>query len=126
MFKGLTGVLLYVGDFNESLTYYRDRLGFDQEYLTEGFAILHFGPQHIMLHRDTDLVPGYLPQRGQRGKGIILYLEVTDVDAYWQRLKDQGVPIHMEPKDQDWGYREMYLYDPDGYNLCFYQQISPS
>ena len=54
--------------------------------------------------------------------GGVVYLVVDDVDQLQQELLTRGVSIDMEPTDQDWGNREMYVKDPDGNCIRFVQE----
>lgn len=123
--QNISHVLLYVKDVSASLNFYRDSLGF-QGAMLEGCVVaqLDVGGSAVILHTDKNLDPGYLPAPGQRGRGVIVEFEVPDVDAYCQSLKSKGVKISMEPVSQPWGLRQMYLYDPDGYNLAFSQRVA--
>ncbi len=51
--------------------------------------------------------------------GGVVYLLVDDVDALHADLRGNGVRIHLEPTDQTWGMREMYVRDPDGNTVRF-------
>ena len=51
--------------------------------------------------------------------GGVVFLGVEDVDALHKELKATGVVIDLEPTDQSWGNREMYVNDPDGNSLRF-------
>jgi len=48
-----------------------------------------------------------------------MVLVVEDVDALHAELKTRGVTIDLEPTDQSWGNREMYVRDPDGNSIRF-------
>jgi len=50
----------------------------------------------------------------------VIYFEVDDVDAEFERLKALGVEFETEPADQDWLWREVYFCDPTGNRLCIY------
>jgi uncharacterized glyoxalase superfamily protein PhnB len=129
MIRGVDSVLLYVGDLETSLQYYRDLLGFTVNFVAPaeegGVAGLRMGDIALILHSDRDTRPGYLPASGARGRGVILHVEVDDVDRYHGELVKRGVEISLGPTDQSWGARAMYLYDPDGYNLSFVQRVAP-
>jgi len=51
---------------------------------------------------------------------IVIYFEVTDVDAAVKSLEDRGIRFEAPPADQDWLWREAYLSDPAGNRLCIY------
>ena len=49
-----------------------------------------------------------------------MYFEVDNVDLEVRKLKNLGLVFETEPTDQDWLWREAYLYDPSGNRLCIY------
>ena len=49
--------------------------------------------------------------------GFKLEFQVNDVDAWYQRLRKQGVRFAQKPKDMPWKEREAELKDPDGHIL---------
>ena len=56
---------------------------------------------------------------GDSVAGCAVFLVVEDVDALHAELVARGVPIALEPTDQSWGNREMYVDDPDCNSLRF-------
>ena|SRR5579859_6067702 len=55
-----------------------------------------------------------------QGTGIVVYFECENVDVTVATLRQRGVPVEAEPKDQPWLWREAYLRDPDGNSLCLF------
>jgi uncharacterized glyoxalase superfamily protein PhnB len=51
--------------------------------------------------------------------GSVVYLLVDDVDGLHEELHQKGVSIDLEPTDQTWGNREMYVKDADGNSIRF-------
>lgn len=49
-----------------------------------------------------------------------LYFEVDDVDGEIARLKQAGVALEQEPKQQSWLWREAWLRDPAGNAICIF------
>jgi catechol 2,3-dioxygenase-like lactoylglutathione lyase family enzyme len=47
-----------------------------------------------------------------------LYFSCPDVDGAYQHLRAHGVEVE-EPKVAPYGMKQLYVKDPDGYNLCF-------
>lgn len=43
-----------------------------------------------------------------------LSIEVDDVDAIYQKVKELGHPIEYEITDEPWGVRRFYTHDPTG------------
>lgn len=58
---------------------------------------------------------------GVAGGAVCILVE--DVDALHAEFTRRQVPIHLEPVNQTWGNREMYVKDPDGNSIRFTQQL---
>lgn len=56
---------------------------------------------------------------GDGVSGGVVFLLVDNVDALHEELLRKNVPIALEPTDQTWGNREMYIKDPDGNSVRF-------
>jgi catechol 2,3-dioxygenase-like lactoylglutathione lyase family enzyme len=56
---------------------------------------------------------------GDGVSGGVVFLVVKDVDELHEELKAKGIAIELEPTDQSWGNREMYINDPDGNSIRF-------
>jgi uncharacterized glyoxalase superfamily protein PhnB len=56
---------------------------------------------------------------GDGVSGGVVFLLVKDVDALQVELVAKGVQIALEPTDQSWGNREMYVVDADGNSIRF-------
>lgn len=57
------------------------------------------------------------------GNGMYLTIEVPDVDAEYKRIKDLGVKIEVEIRNEPWGDRHFSFYDPNriGIDIVTYQ-----
>ena len=67
---------------------------------------------------------GFLEVSGFPGvgaAGAALWLQVRDLAAEHDRLREAGVPILREPRVEPWGLREMWLADPDGLRIVLVQ-----
>lgn len=51
----------------------------------------------------------------------LVYFEVDDLDAEYERLKAAGLDFTSPPADQSWLWKEAYLRDPAGNRICLYQ-----
>jgi hypothetical protein len=47
-----------------------------------------------------------------------LFFSCPDIDAAYHYLRAKGVDVD-EPRLRDYGMRQMWLTDPDGFRLCF-------
>ncbi len=51
---------------------------------------------------------------------VVIYFEVENVDLTVRKLESRGLEFEAGPVDQDWLWREAYLRDPAGNQLCIY------
>ena len=116
------GVILAVSDFEQSLAFYRDRLGFQVEATFDDppYAILVSGGTRVSLaeqgHPAEDC-PGVVmtvaPDRARAA--AMLVLEVEDCRASYETLTRAGVTFLREPYSPPWGGARCFAIDPDGY-----------
>jgi hypothetical protein len=67
--------------------------------------------------------PPQPPAERQKWHGdTCLYFD-ADPDAVYEYLQSQNIDLK-PPKDAPYGMRQLYLHDPDGYNLCFQQPVN--
>jgi len=89
--------------------------------------LLRCGNAHVELfeYRAPEARPGD-PDRPVCDHGIThLCLDVEDLDAEYERLKEAGVRFHCEPQDlPQFGVRTTYARDPDG-NVVELQELTP-
>jgi catechol 2,3-dioxygenase-like lactoylglutathione lyase family enzyme len=67
----------------------------------------------------TEFVYMSRPFQGDGVFGSAVFLVVEDVEALHTHLKAKGVTIDLEPTNQSWGNREIYVSDPDGNSIRF-------
>jgi catechol 2,3-dioxygenase-like lactoylglutathione lyase family enzyme len=95
-------------------------LGFRREF-AHRFDDARPDPCYMGLTRDG----AWLHVSSFSGDGVsggVVYLLVDDVDALHLELVARGVAIDLEPTDQTWGNREMYVKDPDGNSIRFVRE----
>ena len=113
--KGLDLLFLEVESLEESLAFYVEQLGFTAEAHTPEaeppLATLHSGRLKLMLAQ----VPLTM---ARRGRGVHFFFTVSDVDAYYERLRGGGLEV-TPPADEGWGGRFITLEDPNRYRLFF-------
>jgi predicted enzyme related to lactoylglutathione lyase len=115
MIQGLDLLFLEVNSLEESVAFYKDVLGMEIESISAGadppMAKLRAGVLKITLaqHLETML---------RRGRGVHLFIGVSDVDQYYEQLIDRGADIQ-PPVDEGWGGRFVTIEDPDKYRFFF-------
>jgi len=119
--------LLQVFDMPVSIAFYRDVLGF-QIIGSDGkpvphndWVLLELNGAQLMLNTayeadDRPAAPD--AARIAAHRDTCIYFGCPDVDAAYQWLRDKGVQLK-PPKIAPYGMKQLYLPDPDGYNLCF-------
>lgn len=91
-------------------------------YTQLGFAQIVSNPPHYARFEcqsgttfSLQAVPFTVPD-----SGVIIYFEVEHLDSTVAKLQASGIEFEAMPKDQDWLWREAYLRDPSGNQLCLY------
>ena len=119
MFK-LAIPVLHVSSAAAAEAFYCDRLGFRPQFVYR-IDEVRPDPCYMGLARDgVELHVSSFPGDGVAG-GVV-FLLVEDVDALHVELVAKGVPITLEPTDQSWGNREMYVKDADGNSIRFVRE----
>jgi glyoxylase I family protein len=119
--------LLQVFDMPTAIKFYCDALGFEI-VTTDGkqaphcdWVLLRLNGVELMLNTayEEDVRPP-APDRARIAAhdDTGIYFGCPDVDAAYAHLRARGVAAK-EPKVAPYGMKQLYVTDPDGYNLCF-------
>ncbi len=121
MIKRLHSTLFYASDLGKTYEFYK-QLGFDAQKSDDGvrvklgdFRLYFIDESKTPTKNESGMTP--------KGLGIYTYVEVDDVDAYFELVKKNSVVPRTEPKTWPWGKREFVVKDPDGYKLVFYSAV---
>lgn len=119
--------LLQVFDMPTSLHFYRNMLGFTvQQSAGEGdevdWVLLSLGDIQLMLN--TAYEKPDRPAKPEEGRMVAhsdtsLYFGCPNVEATYQALVVKGLKLE-PPSITSYGWKALYLQDPDGYQLCFH------
>jgi glyoxylase I family protein len=118
--------LFQVFDMPESIRFYRDLLGFEVVHTSSpgdhcDWALLRLDKSELMLntrYEGDSRPPAPDPARIAAHDDICIYFGCPDVDAAYTHLVAKGVEVK-EPTIAHYGMKQLYLSDPDGFNLCF-------
>jgi glyoxylase I family protein len=126
--------LIEVFDMPTSVRFYCDGLGFEiieqaaEVDAPEGrhfqWARLRLGPAQLMLNTAHDVGERPAepdPAREAAHRDTYFFFGCGNVDAVAEMLRAAGIACD-DPIDQNYGMRQVYLRDPDGYQLCFQQR----
>jgi catechol 2,3-dioxygenase-like lactoylglutathione lyase family enzyme len=125
LFMGLRHVALNVRNVRRSLEFYSKVLGMKLEWMPdEENAYLTSGQDNLALHQ---LPQGTEPGPWQMVHHIGFVVRHPDnVDAWADRVRNQGIVLAAEPKTHRDGARSFYFRDPDGLliQLIYHPPIS--
>lgn len=100
--------ILRVADFDRSIQYYLDRLGFEEDWRVGRFGSVSRDETSLML------------SEGSQGcSNTWLWVAVGDADAWYEELLDRGADIRYPPTNYPWGSREVHVFDADRHVLRF-------
>ena len=124
--------LFEVFDMPASLAFYRDKLGFrvtgDSGQGDEsGWVMLELGGATLMLNTmyEDNFQRPPMPDaaRVAAHHDTCIYFSCPDVDGVYEYLLGNGIKAN-PPSIAPYGMKQLYLSDPDGYNLCFQWRAS--
>ena len=111
----LAGLTLHVQDLARSVEFYSRIPGAEMLVHRPGmFAMFRMGAGRL------GLLQANLP------RPFHVELEVPDLDAMYQELKQAGVEPESPPTDRPWGERDFHVIDPDGNILEFDSADAPN
>jgi lactoylglutathione lyase len=118
-------VILFVGDLERSVVFYRDVLGVPFKLWGDGYVeFATRGARFGLYDRNRlDELTGQGAEAPRRPGGEVVFL-VEDVDAEAERLRAAGVSVLRGPVDRVWGHRTLHVEDPDGFVVELAEEIS--
>jgi len=111
--------LLFVQDVEQSAAFYRGKLGFEMTLKWESDGQLSWcrlarDGSAVMLQQACD-EDG--PPEG-RGRGVGFFFNCTNADQIHAEFAARGLKLE-PPKTAFYGMHQLFVTDPDGYELCF-------
>lgn len=109
-------VSLNVPDPEASANFLADNFGYERQMQDEGFVSLQHpdGGSNIIFLRTG--LPTFKPAAiaGSAGDGLLLVLQVTDLDERHGQLSARGIHVVTAPETEPWGERYAQYRDPNG------------
>ncbi len=111
----------------ETKKFYTEILDFGISFENEFYILLHT-PNHSS--EISFLFPNHPSQQpifqtAFNGKGMYLTIEVENVNLVYEQLKNKGVPIEIEIRNEDWGDRHFAIMDPNGIGIDIVTYTKP-
>lgn len=120
--------MIYVDSVEDARAWYVEKLGFTHMMGMLGrdgrldFCTVSLGGARIMLMRPAE--SGAATNATTLKRPVELYMEVDDVEAYYDQLKKQKVKPTSPLTDQWWGDRTFTVQDLFGYQIWFFQNVA--
>lgn len=120
--------VIMTDDVAKSKAFWTENFFFKVAFDSEWYVSLKTDQQPAfelaLLDPDHPTVPEAF--RGKFKGGLIVNLEVDDVDAEYERLRKIGLPMHLPLRSEDFGQRHFITSDPNGVLVDVIKVIPPS
>jgi catechol 2,3-dioxygenase-like lactoylglutathione lyase family enzyme len=115
-----TRFVIAVHDLQKSAAFYRDVLGFEIHTIPDpGFLFYTSGNCTIF----AGLCPGSLSPSELGDHSYFAYLEIDDIDSFYDLVRSKGAKISKALRDEPWGMREFGIVTADGHRIMFASSI---
>lgn len=125
MFKQLDYTMIVVSDMQQSVEFYRDKLGIPLKFQSPDWTEFATGTTTLALHGGG--IPSTQPPAGDPSKiagACSIGFNVDDVDKTYEELKGKGIRFVMPPMQREGeGIKLAVAVDPDGLPVSFAQLI---
>jgi len=116
-----TRFVIAVHDLQKSAAFYRDVLGFTVHTIPHpGFLFFVAGNCTIW----AGLCPDALSPFELGDHSYFAYLEIDDIDDYYDSVRAKGATIGKSIRDELWGMREFGVVTADGHRIMFASAVS--
>ena len=111
----------------ESKAFYTQVLQFGVTFENDFYLLLHTPNQEAEISFLLPNHPSQQPlfQKPFTQQGVYLTIEVENVDDYYYKLKEQGLPIAIDLREEPWGDRHFAIIDPNGIGVDIVTYSAP-
>ncbi len=102
--------------FSATKSFYTEILGFGVTFENEFYLLLHTPDKDAEISFLLSNHPSQQPlfHKPFQGQGVYLTIEVEDVDRLYSEIKNKGVNMRIDIRDEPWGDRHFAIEDPNG------------
>lgn len=111
----------------ETKEFYTKVLGFGITFENEYYLLMHTPDKSAEISFLQPNHPSQKPvfQTPFNGQGVYLTVEVENVDVIYKQIKEKGVAIEIELRDESWGDRHFAIVDPNGIGIDIVTYTQP-
>lgn len=111
----------------ETKQFYTEVLDFGISFENEFYILIHTPNQSAEISFLLPDHPSQKPifQTEFNGKGVYLTIEVDNVDEIYKKLKNKGIKIEVDIRDEEWGDRHFAIKDPNGIGIDIVMYTKP-
>ncbi len=112
----------------ETVAFYATHFGFKVTFESDWYVSMRHGSESGQELAIIDYMHASVPAIGRQAvAGLILNLEVDDVDSEYDRLiVGAGLPVLLDIRSEAWGQRHFITSDPNGVLIDVITVIPPS
>lgn len=112
---------------DETVRFYEAYFGFTKLFESSFFVLLQTPEQKFTIAFMDEQHPTAPPTpKSSSGNGSFLTIEVSNAKEVYEKIKEQGLSISYELKDEAWGQRRFGVLDPNNLWVDVVQQITPT
>ena len=110
----------------ESCDFYTRHFDFEITFETEWYISLKHKHNPAYELALLDYHHPSLPEAYRKpAQGVLINVEVENVDKFYEVLKEAGLPMDLELRSEEWGQRHFITHDPNGILIDVIQNIPP-
>lgn len=119
--------VLAVRDVAKTTDFYKQLFGFEAAFDSDWYVHLTLpgneGVNLAILQAGHETIPN---QDATTAQGMLINIEVDDVDALWERFTAMDLDILLPIRDEAFGQRHFIVKDPNGVMIDLIKPIPPS
>jgi catechol 2,3-dioxygenase-like lactoylglutathione lyase family enzyme len=115
-----TRFVIAVHDLQKSAAFYRDVLGFSIHSIPDPRFLFYTSGACTIF---AGLCPGSLAPAELGDHSYFAYLEMDDLNSFYDSVRSKGATICKTIRDEPWGMREFGVVTADGHRIMFASPI---
>jgi uncharacterized glyoxalase superfamily protein PhnB len=112
-----------VDDLDRAITYYRDHLGFEVDFVYESFYASVMRDGFAIHLKEAPRLAADRTHRKQH-EHLDAHVAVSGIRDLYAELQSRGAQVIRPLEERPWACIDFYVEDPDGYILCFSELIA--